>query len=176
MPEDRYNIVFAGVLLGGADAAEARARLGGTFRLDSAQLDNLFSGRPIVVKRDVDLMTATRFQQAFLAAGARAEIEAVGVPAASPDSEQDLEQAATAKAETTIAVGDHLALAPIGAPLDEIDDRGPPRNPDTSALSLVPADGWDLSDCAPLPVPTQEYDLSDLTLAPLDARRPGDGQ
>lgn len=82
MSENRYNIVFTGDLLGGTDAAKAREKLGSTFRLSDDQLDNLFSGDPVVVKRDVDLMTATRFQQAFLAAGARAEIETVAPPTA----------------------------------------------------------------------------------------------
>lgn len=167
MSRDRYNIVFAGVLVAGADPASVRAKLGSTFRLDAAQLDNLFSGQPVVVKRDVDLMTATRFQQAFLAAGARAEIESLA-PTAAPQPEA----ADTAPAADTAG----LSLAPPGAPLEELDDRGPPRHPDTSALSLLPGEGWDLTDCAPPPLPTPEFDLSALALAPLDARRREDAE
>ncbi|WP_295883079.1 hypothetical protein [uncultured Thiohalocapsa sp.] len=165
MPQDRYNIVFAGALVAGADPAAVRAKLGSTFRLDAAQLDNLFSGQPVVVKRDVDLMTATRFQQAFLAAGARAEIESLA-PIAPPQTGD-----ATAGADTA-----GLSLAPPGVPLEELDDRGPPRQPDTSALSLLPGEGWDLSDCAPPPLPTPEFDLSALALEPLDARRREDAE
>ena len=175
MPEDRYNIVFAGKLLSGTDPARTREKLGSTFRLDDAQLDNLFSGRPVVVKRDVDLITATRFQQAFLAAGARTEIETVTAPVKLSAS-ADAAQAPSRATETSTRADGPLALAPVGAPLDEIDDRGPPRHPDTSALSLVPGDGWDLADCAPPPVPIPELGLTDLTLAPLDGRRPDDGQ
>ncbi len=172
MSEDRYNIVFAGKLLGDLDPAQVREKLGATFRLDAAQLDNLFSGQPVVVKRKVDLMTATRFQQAFLAAGARAEIESLATPGDAPGPEP----ASSTRAHDGPAAEGTLALAPAGTPLDEIDDRGPPRSPDTSALSLVTADSWDLTDCAPLPVPTPEYDLDALTLAPLDARRSDNGQ
>jgi hypothetical protein len=175
MAEDRYNIVFSGELQSGADAAATRQKLAGTFRLDAAQLDNLFSGRPVVVKRDVDLLTATRFQQAFLAAGARADIESatvdsVGERTAAP------EHPPGKHADASVLTEGPLALAAAGAPLEEIVERGPPQHPDTSALSLVTADSWDLSDCAPPPVPTPEYDLDGISLEPLDARRPDDGQ
>jgi hypothetical protein len=163
---DLYNIVFDGELLNGADPAAARAKLASTFRLDGPHLDNLFSGRRIVVKRDIDLLTATRFQQAFLAAGARADIESV-------DGEPDaLPIAATDTWDGDDAAASHddgpLSLAPPGAPLDEIDDRGPPRSPDTSALGLVPAAGWDLTDCAPPPPAIPQFDLDGLALLPID--------
>jgi hypothetical protein len=171
MAQDRYNIVFSGELVHGTDAALVREKLATTFRLDAAQLDNLFSGQPVVVKRDVDLMTATRFQQAFLAAGARAGIEsAAGAITA------DTQEGAGSPADVPASSVGSLSLAAPGTPLDEIDDRGPPRHPDTSGLSLLPANGWDLSDCAPPPVATPEYDLDTLSLAPLDARRPDHGQ
>lgn len=168
MAQDRYNVVFSGELLSGADFARVRAKLGASFRLGSAQLDNLFSGQTVVVKHDVDLLTATRFQQAFLAAGARAEIESAQAAAPAETSHTTPIGAQTADGP--------LSLAPPGTPLEEIDDRGPPRHPDTSALSLLPADGWDLSDCAPLPAAIPEFDLAGLALVPLDARRPDDGQ
>jgi hypothetical protein len=63
-----------------------------------------------------------------------------------------------------------LSLAPAGAPLDEIDDRGPPRRPDTSGLSLVAGDAWDLRDCAPPPAASPMFDLDAFSLAPLDDR------
>ena len=181
MPEDRYNIVFSGELVTGADAAKKRERLGNTFRLGASQLDNLFSGQAVVVKRDVDLMTATRFQQAFLAAGARAAIELVSAaPSAPADAAAhgeptDLPQTASETAPATVA-GATLALAPPGTPLDEVDDAGPACQPDTTALSLVQAPDWDLSDCAPPPAATPDYDLSELALAPLDARRGEDAE
>jgi hypothetical protein len=183
MAEDRYNVVFSGELLSGADGARVREKLGACFRLDSTQLDNLFSGQTVVVKHDVDLLTATRFQQAFLAAGARAEIEAAikaaphaGAPDPTPGADTGPNAEPTPGRAPQQPADRALSLAPLGTPLEEIDDRGPPRRPDTSALSLLPADGWDLSDCAPLPAAIPELDLAGLALVPLDARRPDDGQ
>ncbi|NBC13638.1 MAG: hypothetical protein GVY09_09895 [Gammaproteobacteria bacterium] len=197
MSEDRYNIVFSGELVAGADAATTRERLGSTFRLNASQLDNLFSGQAVVVKRDVDLMTATRFQQAFLAAGARAAIELLatappaqadraqadrappGKPADFPETAAEAEPAADdseASKRPAASPGATLALAPPGTALDELDDRGPTHQPDTSALSLVQSQDWDLSDCAPPPAATPDYDLSGLALAPLDARRGEDAE
>lgn len=192
MSEDRYNIVFSGELVTGADAATTRERLGSTFRLGASQLDNLFSGQAVIVKRDVNLMTATRFQQAFLAAGARAAIELATAAAPkptdaassggltdTPGTAAEAEPAADgpeAPKPQAASAGDTLVLAPPGTPLDEIKDRAPARQPDTSALSLVQSQDWDLSDCAPPPAATPEYDLSGLALTPLDARRGEDAE
>jgi hypothetical protein len=166
MAADRYNLVFANELVAGADPASVRRKLAATFRLDATRLDNLFSGQPVVVKRDVDLLTATRFQQAFLNAGAHAQIASTaGEPEALADADSDM-------GDDALAPGTEmpLALAPPGAPLDEIDHRGPPQYPDVSGLSLLPASGWDLSDCAPPMPPPPAYDFRDLSLVPLDAR------
>lgn len=166
---DLYNIVFDGELVAGADPAAARRKLASTFRLDGARLDNLFSGRRVVVKRDVDLLTATRFQQAFLAAGARADIESVD---GEPDS-LPIEATDEWDGDTAAGMPDGpLSLAPTGAPLEEIDDRGPPRHPDTSALSLVSTDTWDLTDCAPPPAAIPEFDLDGLALEPIRPAAP----
>ncbi len=198
MSEDLYNIVFAGEILDGMDADEVQEKVGETFRVGGERLQVLFSGQNAVVKRGVDLITATRFQQAFLNAGARAEIEAVipppvssSTPAADPDAFSPPPSDAGPAAESAVDRGDDtggmanaaatrtdgaLSLAPPGAPLDEIDDRGPPRQPDTSGLSLVPGYAWDLSDCAPPPAASPMFDLDAFSLAPLDDRPSGDGQ
>jgi hypothetical protein len=173
MASDRYNIVFAGELVAGTDPTTARAKLAATFRLDQARLDGLFAGQPVMVKRNVDLITATRFQQAFLAAGARAEIEsAAGEPESLPIADEESSSARSGVPATDGA----LHLAPLGALLNECDDRGLTHQPDTSRLSLLPAGGWDLSDCAPPPAPTPYFDLDGYRLEPLDVRRPDDAE
>ena len=165
MAEELYNVVFAGELIG-AEAPEVVARsLQTRFRLDETQLQGLFSGRPVVVKRDVDLETAVRFRDAFGRLGARAIIE----PNETVDGLDALLHAADDLSDP--ARGD-FELAPLGSPLDEIDERGPPRFPDTSALSLVPGDDWSFEDCQPPPVAEPILEIDYLELVPISDPRP----
>jgi hypothetical protein len=173
MPDDRYNIVFSGQLVSGADAGVVKERVGAIFRLDANSLETLFSGQTATIKRDVDLLTATRYQQAFLQAGARVEIEPADVVTDAPAAPMEDRPARPSVSEPEAA---GLSLAPLGTLLEELDDRGPARNPDTSAFSLLPVDGWDLSDCEQPPAAPPRFDLDALSLVPLDSRPQSDGQ
>jgi hypothetical protein len=185
MPESLFNVLFSGKLSGTATPAEARRAIQALFRLADADIDRLFSGHRVTVKRAVDLATARRFQSAFHEAGAIAELEPLDEPEtifAAPPPEDDEESAdahpAGAAAPPPLglddapetATGAGLALAPAGAPLDEIDDRGPPQHPDTSRLSLVLDDDWTLEDCVPPFEPAALPDTDALTLEPMEPR------
>ena len=170
MPEDRYNVVFGGTLSAETTHGSARRNLQAWFRLDDAQLENLFSGRRMVVKRDVSLDVASRFQAAFRKAGGLALIE--------PTIDKDPEWGETTEGEDIVATSAEpateataLTLASIGTPMEEIDDRGPPQSPDTSTLSLVPATGWSLEDCEPSLPPPPTFDIDGLELASLSEPR-----
>lgn len=70
-----------------------------------------------------------------------------------------------------------LSLAPLGASMGEIDDRGPPRNPDINYLSLIAGDDWTLEDCAPPPEPAAQPNIDGLALEPIrsdQGARPSD--
>jgi len=167
MPEDRYNVVFSGELSAETTQEAARRNLRTWFRVDEAQLENLFSGRRVVVKRNVSLDVASRYQAAFRKAGGLALIEiSNGEPADTAAAGREEQAGSDALAESaTDATA--LALAPVGTPLEEIDDRGPPQSPDTSALSLVPGAEWSLEDCEPVLPPPPSFDNDDLELIPM---------
>jgi len=160
MPAELYNVVFAGELVDQAAPETARRKLMALFRLDEARVEQLFSGRRIFVKRNLDLDTAARLQDAFRKAGGRALIEPVDavVDGPAPDSEA-ISGADSDRSE--------LTLAPIGAPLEQIEDPAPPQFPNTSALSLVDEQDWTLADCGPPSMPQPEFDLDYLELAPM---------
>jgi len=166
MPVELYNVVFAGELVDQAAPETTRRKLMALFRLDEARVDKLFSGRRIFVKRNLDLDTAARLQDAFRKAGGRALIEPVEAleEGAAPDS-----------VERSGADADRseLTLAPIGAPLEEIEDQAPPQAPNTSALSLVTDQDWTLADCGPPSMPQPEFDLDYLELVPMVAPAKG---
>ncbi len=157
MAEMRYDIQFAGELVDGADAGVARERLRDLFKLSSEALERLFSGRPVVIKRDLDEAGAARYRAAFREAGAILHIgPAACVPARDPAPRP------TGPADLTA-----LTLAPPGTEVGEAPPPGP-RDIDTTHLSLVGGDNWTLADCDRTPPPAPIPDLSHLTLAPIE--------
>ena len=179
MPVELYNVVFSGELVDQAAPETARRKLMALFHLDEARVEQLFSGRRIFIKRNLDLDTAARLQDAFRKAGGRALIEPVDAAENRPDSESKPERASDSEERAGAASGPpQLTLAPIGAPLEQIDDQASTQFPNTSALSLVTDQNWTLADCGPPPTPQPEFDLGYLELEPTvtSAAEPEEGQ
>lgn len=165
MTDQRYDLSYRGLLATGAEADEVRRRLGVIFRLNEAGLDRLFTGKPVIVKRDVDAATAAQFERLFAQAGA--ELTVVSVGAAAPGTHLGGDGPSPPLRIDTPA----LSLAPLGGLLEEPPPSVAPEL-DISYLSLVPGDDWTLEDCEPLPTPIPLPDLSYLSLVPLTEAEP----
>lgn len=185
MSEPRFQLIFAGQLLAGTQREQAFQALQERFKLSNAQLERLFSGGPIRVKRDLSRDQAERYRRAFHAAGALVELHPMN---AEPGSTSDTAVAATdnklrqvdaldaaPSAPSAPAAGqpddrdpDALRLLPPGAPIGE--QRQPPERPppETDHLQLAPSEATSLEDCAPPTPSPPPLDLSNLSLAPLD--------
>ncbi len=74
MSERRFDIVFDGSVINGSDPLAVKERVKQLFKLDDAAAEKLFSGSPIVIKKNVDRKTATQYQQAMSKAGARIQM------------------------------------------------------------------------------------------------------
>ena len=164
MAESKFDIQFAGALVPGAEASAVRERLRDLFRLSPEALDRLFSGQPIVIKRDLDAATATRYRDAFRAAGAILRLTP------SPDT-ADTPPAAPEPDPQSAADPGGLTLAPPGADVGELVAVAP-RDIDTAALSLVAGQNWTLEDCTAEPPPSPVPDISHLALVPAEPRAP----
>ncbi len=70
MHNPKYDIVFEGRFVEGADPMRVRALLGPIFRRGGEDLEQFFSGRRIVIKKGVDLPEAHRFKNLMRKAGA----------------------------------------------------------------------------------------------------------
>lgn len=77
-----FRVILTGAVLPGHDAATVRARIAEAFRLTPAQLDTVFSGRRVAVKRDVTPGDAQRLVMRIRELGLSAEIEPMPAPAA----------------------------------------------------------------------------------------------
>ncbi len=76
-PEDdeKYNLIFRGVLAKSVEPAEAKRNLGQLFKIDSAKVEALFTGKPVVLKRGLTLDVATKYRVAIKKAGALVDVE-----------------------------------------------------------------------------------------------------
>ena len=166
MSDQRFDLTYKGLVAPGADPETARQRLTGVFKLSDKGAERLFTGRPVVVKRDVDAATAGRFKKIFAHAGAVLTITPVADSGSAAG--QDLAAAPPPQAEAPRADAP-LSLAPQWGDLESPPAVAPPML-DLSYLSLVPGDNWTLEDCQAPPTPIPELDTSALELEPLQPR------
>ena len=158
--DERYRLIFRGELLDGQHRAVVKRRLTELLKLEDAQVDKLFAGNPVVLKRDVDRTTAARYQALFKKAGGRLRVSAeAGSESANPPGSAS------------------EAPAPSGARVSEIEEpefevqstwfpppaepRGEIEAPDYS-IAAVGSDLTDASTEAPPPVPEVNFELAEV--------------
>jgi len=78
MSDQLFEVAFSGQIRDGANADEVRARVGKMFKADEAKLAQLFSGRRVVIKKNIDQATAEKYRTALNRAGAECEIGEMG--------------------------------------------------------------------------------------------------
>jgi len=161
MSEARFNVVFSGQLVAGADPSKVRANLANAFRMDIGKVESLFSGKRVVVKKDADQATAMKFRAVMKQAGAHAELERLGEDAANRGS---LETVGTIRMGGTGFSGE-FEVAPTGADLAIERNLPPPVVPDVSHLNLAPA-GSDMGEKKEQKTPLSP-DISHLKIEPL---------
>ena len=113
--DEKYRLVFRGEILEGQHRAVVQRRLKLAFEYNAGQLERLFSGSAVVLKRSVDKETAARYQALFKKVGGRLMVfrekddpQAVARKPAAPQSGRTV-QDPPASAEKS--VGAELAAA-----------------------------------------------------------------
>jgi hypothetical protein len=96
MVGETYRIVFKGETLQPHSVAETKNALAQVFKLTPSQLDAMFSGKTVTIKKGLDEATARKYRLAFEKAGARAyvvpekpatAVAAIPVPRPKPPSQ-----------------------------------------------------------------------------------------
>ena len=146
MATSSYDIHFSGELMPGAQQQAVRARIQEMFKLTDQAADQLFSGRTIAIKRNLDHDQAVRIRDAFRQAGAQVQlVERSGEPDEAP-------------------ANTGLSLAPVDdRPLEPAPEIEPPSI-DISSLSLIAGEEWTLEDCETPPPPVSIPDISHLQI------------
>lgn len=137
MSDQLYEVAFSGQISEGANADEVRAKLGKMFNADDAKLDQLFSGKRIVIKKNIDQATAAKYRTALNRAGAECEVKPLGgaaaatptpvaeKPAAEPGSAESAPAAAPAQSFESQYDGEVAPppqTDPLGITGDQIED------------------------------------------------------
>ena len=177
MSEEQFEIALLGTIREGADAKAVKAQIGKMFNADSAKVEQLLSGRRVVIKKNVDQQTAQKYKSALHGAGAECEVRSLSgasadSAAAPPAGAQPPQtgaaaaalasQAPASQAPPSAAVESPAAeLAPpqtdpLGITADQINDL---------SATLAPVGSELQSEVKVVPAP--QYDLSGLEMAPV---------
>lgn len=89
-----YSIVFEGRIGPDERPEEVKRRLADLYRVDLNQIERLFSGRPVIIKKNLDRQSACSKKEAFEQTGARCRIVAASTE---PPSKIDTKPAAASR-------------------------------------------------------------------------------
>lgn len=176
MSDELFEVAFSGQVSDTADSDNVKARVGKMFHADAAKIDQLFSGKRVVIKKNIDRATAEKYQNALSKAGAIVEVKlmatlsSVDIPVtpaftASADTEQPNEQATPVAIQTTpVSAKEADALIPpqidpLGITGDQIPDL---------AATIAPVGSTLHDQSTEVVAPT--YDLSGLDVAPVGSQ------
>jgi hypothetical protein len=168
MSEECYEVVFRGDVLAGQSVMEVKQRLTRIFKTDVEHIDKMFSGRPFVVKSNLNQKTAEHYKSSMLKAGALVDVRLVGDKVSTVITvDHDLSVQPQSQTEALEDTG--VDVAPVGsdvlAPEDKKDFA--PVDIDTSFLAVAGA-GTDIladedkKEFVPLDVDTSSLSIDDF--------------
>lgn len=157
MTDELFEIAFSGQIIEGADLQSVKQHIGVIFKADEARLQQLFSGRRVVIKREADQAIVTRYQAAFKKAGAICEVRPISQADTSKPTTQSSgsnppgseDQPYQSKYPESDLVPQALLSTPLGVDADGIQpldaDMAPVGSPMQHHIIDTPEPSYDLS-------------------------------
>ena len=168
MSDQLFEVAFAGEIADDANLDDVKAKVGKMFNADGDKLAMLFSGKRVVIKKNIDQATAAKYRTALNRAGAVCEVKPMGGAAAPAESAPAPAAPAAAPVSREYEAGDHgdvppppqtdplgitpdqiedlaVDIAPVGSELQSAYDAAEEPQIDISGLDVAPV-GADLSD------------------------------
>lgn len=183
MSDERFEVVFRGDIVAGQSLVEVKQRLADLFKVNAERIDKMFSGRPVVVKRDLDKSTAERYQSSLINAGALVDVRQAEAPKedahsiaeslgaehhADPVSESNANlESEPYSSSTQHVVNDvDFDVAPVGADVLANGEKNEfvPRDVDTSAMTVAEAGSDVLADEDKKAFVPKDVDTSGLSI------------
>ena len=172
MSDELFEVAFSGQINDAADLNDVKAKVAKMFNADEAKLAQLFTGKRIIIKKNIDQQTAAKYRTALQRAGAICEVKSLSEKeAVVPDSNPA--PAPVAAAPTPAAPTPAAPVVPK-APVDYGDVTPPPQiDPlgitgdqieDLSA-TIAPVGSELQSEIKEVAAPA--IDISDLEVAPV---------
>jgi hypothetical protein len=183
----RYEIAFSGQLVPGAQPELVKANLAKLFQADTQRIAQLFSGRRIVIKNNLDAAAAEKYRATLERAGARVEVvdmdmlieevelappppadpvPAPSVPLAKPVAASPGRLQVAPRDEYMAAFSEvdapDFGIAPVGSDLQDARPEAEAPRVDLSQFSLAPV-GSDMGQAKAAP-PAPAPDTSHLKL------------
>lgn len=168
--DERYRLIYRGEILDGQHRAVVKRRLTELLKLGDAQVEKLFAGQPVVLKRDVDRDTAARYQALFKKAGGRLRVTAEAAAGASGVPDTAAPRVASAAPADAAVSATETQVASVRTPEFEVQSTWfpPPAEPrgeiEAPEYSLA-AVGSDLSegrDEPPPRVPDADFEIAEV--------------
>jgi hypothetical protein len=183
MDNELYDIFFRGGVIPGESIDNVKGNLARLFKANATQIDAMFSGRAIVIKKNLSKEAALQYQSAMEKAGARVilreKASSPGTPTPSPNASTTSNPAnapkpvipittpqpstvqTPAKTVATSTSGDNSwDLAPAGSNVLSESERTPfvPVEVDTSAIKLTSAFAeLEIDNTPPPPPPNTDH-------------------
>jgi hypothetical protein len=161
---DQYDVIFRGDVLPGHSVVAVRDNLKALFKLDDDRIAQMFTGRPVAIRRGIDKDLADRFRVAMEKSGAIVEIR----PA--PAAKTTVEATAPGRAEDEAATvsAPSFDVEPVGADVLKPGERQPVEAPaiSTDHLSVEEPGADVLRPDERRAVPEKDIDTSHLSVEP----------
>lgn len=170
MSEELFDLIFQGEIVKNVDEGLARKNVQQLFKIPAAKVDALFSGKPVVLKRGLNMDVANKYRVAIKKAGALVNIVAQAAPVQEKDNQEGHNQKAVVNAVAT-PVNESQAgfsIAPVGADVLNANEREAvvEKTFDLSAFSVRDNDGPLLDADETLHEVPLDIDV-DLSVAPV---------
>ena len=167
-----YKLLFRGGIHADQHAAVVRPKLQAMLKASDAQMEMMFSGKPVTIKKSVDEATAERYFDAFFKIGAKLEMVEAAAPAepaaermpqASDATDAPAAADATATPKTTPKTTPEAAVTNSAATVPTTENTQAPA--DTGAFQLADV-GADLVPASERPAEVESTVATDhLSLA-----------
>lgn len=181
MADDLYNIVFKGELVRSFELDVVKNNVGKLFKISGPKLEALFSGKAIILKRNLSFEAANKYRVAIKKAGARIDLIPVKPVQEQPSPDRQTQQPVTQQsAKSQGKAVFNIGAEPVNTPVRDEQSPSPDlpaarrqsvqENTDQSeqvsdnGLTLAPAGTQVLEDSERKVVAPVDVDVSTLSL------------
>ena len=169
MSEELFEVAFSGQIRDGADLEQVKANVGKMFKADDAKIATMFSGKRLLIKKNLDREAATKYRAVFKKAGAKCEVSlmSAGLPASGVDKPAvqvpspapavaTLQVDYTSTQEVQAVVAPPPQFDPLGITGDQIEDL---------AATIAPVGSELQNEIKQVPEP--DIDITSFDVAPV---------